>query len=1348
MKQLLLPLLFIVFVPFSAFCQPAEFFYGSTGEDVIYRIIPSNDGNFLATGAFTVNQKKRVWLLKLSPLGDTIWQKTYTPNVANTKEEGYGLIQLADGHLLITGRQKTDNVFESGSALALKTDANGNLLWKQIYSSVTALFDAAPQENNFFLTGWKKINAAESISQSLLINTNGVLQWSKDIEIYQENIAHRIFNTPDGDFLITGRNATIGTGYAGIFIQKIKANGDLVWQTTQHTGWSESEPSFTVIQPMGAVLKSDGSIWVAQTVGNNATNFYLYHFGADGQLRSQHLYPGNGYKVIPYNLTELPNGNWLVSGEAAINGSNPTIKKGFASLISANGLEIWRNYYESGNTHQILYDAVPNGQNHFLMVGVSEKAPGNTGKDGWVLRTEQNGNHLPYTIKGKAVYDLNNNCMADANEPPAAGWFVNAQDNAAHQLVTDDQGQFLLNTAASQSTLTLKTPTNTSSWTICQPIQTVINSPSNPVAEPVFLVQATDGGCPKIEISVAQPDLQRCSTSNFVITVRNLGLEPSELLLLDLKMDPELSFISASENFVSQGATRQCLLPAIERLGVYNIDVSVQLACNVQLGATHTVVAQLHPPSCTPVISGPFYTVEGQCTGDFVQFMLQNTRTGGPFAQTIYRVISDDLVVSDWQEIVLAEGAAPTLLEFPADGRTWRVDVEQSPEYIAESAPSAVVEGCGIGANGLYRIGMKNSWPFNEKSPLVSAYQAPNTTGAPNKIAEALQGFGSYNMVNHVDWLEYTARCQVPAGMTAQEAQFSLTFSSTFDASSFQVIAGNGHVSYTLANNNNFKISLTGLDLQPGEYALVRFRIKPSNPVPGVGTGSYLVASGTAFINGIGPYVLNYGLNDYNTNFPLASNIYNNYPAEIINFGGRGYEYGSSMTLGADGSVFIGGTTNSYGYRGEEDGLLIKTVPSGQALWLNAIDLGDHQSNDIRGVAELPDEETLIIGNYLPEGLDGYRSDFFVYYAKMDANGHLLSHKKIYPAGENLRAWVDGMIPTQDGHFVLYGYSSGINATDDRTFYTKIDQQGNVIWTNYQALDELPYTGHWVASAPDGHLILLREIQSTTVNFDVYLQKLNLSTGAVMWSQGINSQRGITLGGLAIADNGNLLVAGHSQWQITAGTYSTTPTFIQFTPDGSFIEEKNPIVGPFKTAWCYNMINAPDGGYFVMGEIVADTTHYFHDALLLKIDANANVQWWKSYGASNHETAQTAIVSAPNQLLVGGISRSMPPLYDSQAFLIRTDLEGNLVVDAPQPPTLTPRIGIFPNPAVDRVWVRCEHLSDPLPWLLTDATGRIAQKGTFTNTLSALSLSHLPPGMYYLTFPDGRYRSEKIIVGK
>lgn len=1348
MKQLLLALLCFIILPLSGFCQPAEYFYGSTGEDVIYRIIPSNDGNFLATGAITVNQKKRVWLLKLSPLGDTIWQKTYTPTVAGIDAVGLGVTLLSDGSIIITGKQESNELFIEDTAIAIKTDANGNQIWKKAYSSVTVNSDAASYGNNLLLTGWLKTPGSGGTGTLLLVNEAGMLQWRKEIQVHYRCRVRRIFKTADGNFIIVGRSSAYGAGFEGVFIQKINPNGDLIWQATKDSRWKEGLFKEPENQPLGVVQKNDGSIWMVQPAETAVDGFYLYHYDAGGQLLEEKIYNNDGHEMTPYSLKELPNGDWLITGETSFDSSSEKIG-GFACQISANGLEIWRSYYKNPNSSQYLFDAVSNEVEHLLMVGVSENTPDNTSKDGWVLRTEQNGNHLPFAIKGKAVYDLNNNCIADAGEPPAVGWFVNAQDTAAHLLLTDAQGRFLLNTAAQESTLTLKIPEQNAVWTVCQQTQTVTNTPANPTVFPLFLIQASDGGCPKIEISLAQPDLQRCSTSNFVITVRNHGLETSEPLLLDLKMDPELSFVSASENFVSQGATRQCLLPAIERLGVYNIDVNVQLACNVQLGATHTVVAQLHPPSCAPLPTGPFYTVEGQCTGDFVQFMLQNVGTGGVSAQTSYRVLADDLLAAGWQDVILAEGAAPYLLEFPSDGRTWRVEVQQSPENNNESMPSSVVEGCGFGDNGLHSVTLKNSFRFDENSPLIGAFEAANTTGAPNRIDEAPQGFGFYHMIGDSDWLEYTARYEIPPNTTVNEVVFTLRFSPTFDLSTFQPVAGSGHISHTLDKNNTFKISLTGLDLQPGEYALVRFRIKPGNPVDGGGIDGLLSAEGKAFLDGVGPYPIAIGFHNYFTGFPLTDDYYNEYPTEVLRFGGRGFDFGKSLAKGPDGSIFFGIQSSSFGYRGYSDALVIKTTPTGQAIWSNAFDLGDHASNTINAVAALPDGGCIFTGNHTPNNSDGYLSSNSAYFARVDANGQLLWHQTIHPAGDSMAAKVAGITPTLDGNFVLYGYSE--SPSEERAidaFFVKIDQQGNIIWNGYQDIYEHAFIPEWIASDNDGDLILLGTNISPSVNFDVYLMKIKLSTGAILWEHGISSQDGIELSGLAVAEDESILVSGIAQWELAPNDYVITPNFIRFTNKGIYIEEKRPLFGPFNLSFCNGIINAPDGGYYALGDVLVDTTDNLNDALLLKIDANADVQWWKSYGARNHEIAQTAIISGPNQLLLGGFNQPRPPLYDLQAFLIRTDLEGNLVVDAPQAPALTPRIGVFPNPAVDRVWVRCEHLSDSLPWLLTDATGRIAQKGTFTNTLSALSLSHLPPGMYYLTFPDGRYRSEKIIVGK
>lgn len=114
--------------------------FGGDEIDEAKAIIPSGDGNFIITGDtrssdFNVsnnNGAADIWLIKISPNADLIWEKT----IGGTSfDASRALVKTNDNGFLIAGssRSSDNDVSENkgqNDAWAIKTDSEGNLVWE------------------------------------------------------------------------------------------------------------------------------------------------------------------------------------------------------------------------------------------------------------------------------------------------------------------------------------------------------------------------------------------------------------------------------------------------------------------------------------------------------------------------------------------------------------------------------------------------------------------------------------------------------------------------------------------------------------------------------------------------------------------------------------------------------------------------------------------------------------------------------------------------------------------------------------------------------------------------------------------------------------------------------------------------------------------------------------------------------------------------------------------------------------------------------------------------------------------------------------------------------------------
>jgi hypothetical protein len=88
----------------------------------------------------------------------------------------------------------------------------------------------------------------------------------------------------------------------------------------------------------------------------------------------------------------------------------------------------------------------------------------------------------------------------------------------------------------------------------------------------------------------------------------------------------------------------------------------------------------------------------------------------------------------------------------------------------------------------------------------------------------------------------------------------------------------------------------------------------------------------------------------------------------------------------------------------------------------------------------------------------------------------------------------------------------------------------------------------------------------------------------------------------------------------------------------------------------YSIIQTVDGGYALAG--YTDTVDDFSDWWLVKIGADGDVQWNKTYGGVSDEVAYSAVQTDDGGFALAGFTRSAAQWDD--AWLVKTDVDGNM----------------------------------------------------------------------------------------
>ncbi len=1331
----------LIFLFQAANAQLGNYFFGGIGEDCIYEMSPSPDGNFYAIGT-RGGVHSKIWLMKVTHEGELLWEKILIPFKSNLSEKGYSVNVLNDGSLIITGEQKTNITFSGSEGVVLKTDENGNLIWSKLFPDISAIYDASPQGANIMICGWYQGLQSSMPGIVMRLKANGDIISRSEIKIKDQNFLKKIIPLPDGNFLLAGRANDNVAGFGGIILRKVNAQVGEIWTTSRHTDFREAQGSLaenSYPMPLGVSLQSNGNIWVTNSIAFNA-NISLMQYDPDGGFIDDKNFGNADVLEYPYAILPLSDNGLLITGSTADNRS-------FALRMDNKENQVWYRYYTQQNASLKSYD-IEETKNGFLMCGrFQHDVAAASDFDGWLSGIQKDGNQNIYTIKGKVVFDENKNCQYDEGEMLLSQWFVEMTSDigtAAYDtlLLTDADGTFEYKVDASIDKFSLANK-DTALWNICSSPLIVHINHENPMDSVAFLVQLLKS-CSYPEISLTQPDFIRCDTSCIITTINNKGSVATDELLLNIALNENLSFVNASLPYNIVGDRIVMELAPIERLDKMNIDMCFVLDCDVPLGSTQTIDATLVPIPCQAVYTGPKFKIDGYCDGQFVIIKFSNTGGGGSHVFTSYDIIADGIIIVAQQSIDLPEGSNSKQIDLPADGRTWRVVLKQSDEMPDKDFPTVTIEGCGKGNNGLYSTGYAYGLKSNDPGPERCIVHGPVTTGIPNKIAETVAGLGYYNIVSEIGSMEFSLRTKNLFNDIAQEIVLDLRINKNLDLRTFQLLSAPDYTTVSISDTGTVILTIHNLFLAPKDDAMVRFRIfSRSDILPDRGSESIFFVRGNAYFDGKGPVRLNTGFTNYSFNGITYDDPYNHYPSEFRLYGGRTNEFDKCMAKSSDGGIFLAGSTDSYG--ANRDGWILKINSHGEAEWEGVVDARPTASNSIWGIVSLQDGGCIVVGTHYPQGSDWYFDNSTAYYARIDRSGAVLWVKDLDTPFENNHSIAEGIIESSDHHFIIFG-----RAKNDRLdqFYVKIDDDGNIVWSDYFNLPDVDFTP--IAGIPlnDGSCVFLGNNSGMEDGTDVYLQKINID-GDILWSKGYNSEKGIELGGFARSVNGDFMVAGYSQWYVDTNTPVITPTFIKFSSDGIIQWEKNPIYDTTRDPEPYCILALSDGGFLISGDAFLINSDQAFDVLLMKIDDEGEIGWIKNYGAKNYEFAGSILEYSPDEIFLWGNSQPRPPFYNLQGLLIKTDEQGELTSISSENKNINEEgTFIFPNPASNEISI----ILSPEPthviyWTLFDITGRIIKRGNEPSAPTFnIKTSDLQSGTYFITFPGSLYPGQQIVV--
>ncbi len=376
--------------------------------------------------------------------------------------------------------------------------------------------------------------------------------------------------------------------------------------------------------------------------------------------------------------------------------------------------------------------------------------------------------------------------------------------------------------------------------------------------------------------------------------------------------------------------------------------------------------------------------------------------------------------------------------------------------------------------------------------------------------------------------------------------------------------------------------------------------------------------------------------------------------------GGFYPDYGYSIQQTTDGGYIVAGETNSNdgnvsGNHGTNttDFWIVKLNSSGNIVWqkslggtLNERATDIKQTNDggyiVAGFCQSTDGDVTI--NHGSE-------DYWV--VKLNSSGNIQWQKSL---GGSLKDWAECIQQTSDHGYIVAGKSNSTdgditnNIGDMDYWVVKLDSTGKIQWQKSfgGTYVEIPFS---LLQLNDGSYVIAGMSESVDVNVsgnhgwaDFWIIKID-SDGNLLWQKTLGGSLFEVAKSIKQTYDGGFIIAGMSEstdGNVTIN-HGKMDQWVVKTNSSGDIEWQNSF-GGYENDYAFSVQPINDG-YVVTGYTESNDSniignHGLRDIWLIKVNSNGNLEWQKTFGGTNDETAQSIIQTNDGNLIFIGNTSS------------------------------------------------------------------------------------------------------------
>lgn len=697
---------------FTGSAQGWQKSYGGDKTDEAFAIVETQDEGYLTVGLAEggADNDPDVLVVRTDVDGTEVWRRLFD---LGFRESGAAVFQASNGDFLIGGTIEPSNG-EDPDVLLLRITERGDLLWHRILDRplnqrINDMVLGA--EGDIILVG-EEFDPETEESDILLARFTpaGDPVWVRATGTDRNDAANAVASV-GVDYVLTGISKNAEGPDNDLIIIRFDPQGEIVWENRLIT--SELEEGRDVI------TTRDGNVVVAGLI-NNQQDALLAKFDAQNGDTLWTSVLGDPMLEDGLNaLVELENSDLAATGfQVQADGIDVGIlllrTNADGDLLFTNRLgdeqylDEGRDLIEAANG-----DLVVAGYNGFELTFFNDLI---------LVKTDAQGNAFSNILTGRIYWDEDQQCDADANEPGLSQWLVRAI--GAEQTYfgsTDRNGFFEILVDTGQYTLEA-IPINRY-WSSCAPDGVSLNLGEFYDTTRIDIGFQARTACPFLEVDVSVPYLARCSEVRYTVQYTNNGTAVAEGAEVELRLDPELTFTSASiAPSLSEGNVFTFPLGNVPPGSSGAFEVVAASACEgVAVNQAIKVEARIRPDTlCLTFDPGwdrSDLEVEGRCEGDSIAFSIINIGIEDMVTRRTAIVIQDDIIITS--EPIELESNEEQTIKVPANGSTYRVLAEESENHPFSTYATTAIEGCGSSGTD-FVTGKVTQFPEDDRQPTRS----------------------------------------------------------------------------------------------------------------------------------------------------------------------------------------------------------------------------------------------------------------------------------------------------------------------------------------------------------------------------------------------------------------------------------------------------------------------------------------------------------------------------------------------------------------------------------------------------------------------------------------------------